>query len=315
MAVNVWSAAGAGNWSAGGNWSLGHAPQAGEDVLFDNTSVQNCTVDVADFLTILGDLTVADTYTGTVSAAAAKVFVVGGDVYLGTGVTWSWNTAATLRLKPVGAQTIETNGNGGHTITGVAGAGGSMQLVDALNMTTCNMTGFPWDQNGQDIIASGNLSITAAGCTWDGDISCSGMFVSLNSSNVTGSLTLSSTASITVSGSVTVARLILSAGETYTIWSGANVLTIGSYTAGDWDGATLQGNAGFDWNMSAPAGMVVSNMAVADSNNSGAAIDASDGTNTDNGDNTGWNFVAPAPPATASTPKQSKCSIGIGIGI
>jgi len=313
MAVNVWSAAGAGNWSAGGNWSLGHAPQAGEDVLFDNTSVADCTNDVAAGA-YLGSFTIADTYTGTFDLNS-KTMRCTGNVYLGTGCTLTGHGTAQFELKPTLASTLTTNGNSMPFF--YSGGGANMSLVDdctviGIGNVTYNSGGL--DLNGQTLTCA-SFSNRTANSVLNGDINCSGASVTLDNSDITGTLTMLSTASLALLSSLSIARLILSAGETYTIVAAPSVLTIGSYTAGDWDGATLQGSAGTDWNMSAPAGMVVSNMAVADSNNSGAAIDASDGTNTDNGDNTGWNFVAPAPPATASTPKQSKCSIGIGIGI
>jgi len=63
--------------------------------------------------------------------------------------------------------------------------------------------------------------------------------------------------------------------------------------------------------------MVVSNMTVTDINNSGAEIDASDGTNTDGGGNTGWNFTAPVPPTpgSAATHRPSRGSLSMGMSL
>ncbi len=63
MAERVWSASGAGSASTAGNWSGGSAPTSSDTVVFNNTSVENCTWDV----TAVSTITVASTYTGVIT--------------------------------------------------------------------------------------------------------------------------------------------------------------------------------------------------------------------------------------------------------
>ena len=74
MATNTWSAAANGVWSADGNWSLGHAPLAAEDIVFDITSVKNCTVDVSSSV---ASLTISVAYTGVWDMTGYAMTVAG----------------------------------------------------------------------------------------------------------------------------------------------------------------------------------------------------------------------------------------------
>jgi len=65
MPTNKWSAADHGVWSAAGNWSLGHEPIAGEDIVFDATSIKNCTLD--EDTQTLKSFSMAAGYSGTVN--------------------------------------------------------------------------------------------------------------------------------------------------------------------------------------------------------------------------------------------------------
>lgn len=76
MATNTWIASSAGNASTDANWSLGHAPLTGEDVVFDGTSVNNCLWDIAATTAVPNSITLAAGYTGTVTQ---------GDVDIGIG--------------------------------------------------------------------------------------------------------------------------------------------------------------------------------------------------------------------------------------
>jgi fibronectin-binding autotransporter adhesin len=94
---NYWR--GTGNWSTATNWSLGHAPLAGEDVEFDLMGAANCAVDLAN--NNLGAMTLAAGYTGTVVfltkfpaqggftnlAIAGDVTVLGGALSHGANTT------------------------------------------------------------------------------------------------------------------------------------------------------------------------------------------------------------------------------------
>jgi hypothetical protein len=74
MATNTWSAAANGVWSADGNWSLGHAPLAAEDIVFDVTSVKNCTVDVSPSV---ASLTISVAYTGVWDMTGQTMTIAG----------------------------------------------------------------------------------------------------------------------------------------------------------------------------------------------------------------------------------------------
>lgn len=63
MAERVWSASSAGAASTAGNWSGGSAPTSSDTVVFNDTSVENCTWDV----TAVSTITVASTYTGVIT--------------------------------------------------------------------------------------------------------------------------------------------------------------------------------------------------------------------------------------------------------
>ena len=87
MATNTWSRAGsAGVWSTDADWSLGHKPAAGEDIVFDATSVQNCTVDEAT--AALGTFTIAAAYTGTYNDGG-KAHTIAGTVSITPGGTFT----------------------------------------------------------------------------------------------------------------------------------------------------------------------------------------------------------------------------------
>lgn len=62
MAIKTWAAGAAGNWNVAGNWDPASVPEAGDDVVFDATSVHKCTLDVA--APALASLTASAAYTG-----------------------------------------------------------------------------------------------------------------------------------------------------------------------------------------------------------------------------------------------------------
>jgi autotransporter-associated beta strand protein len=116
---NYW--VGSGNWSAATNWSLGHAPQAGEDVEFNFSSLANCTVD--SVTNTLGSLTLSAGYAGTVTVQTKYAgqgsftnLAIAGDCTIHGGtVTHLANTGLStasdcLRLTIGGNLTIGTNG-------------------------------------------------------------------------------------------------------------------------------------------------------------------------------------------------------------
>lgn len=123
------------------------------------------------------------------------------------------------------------------------------------------------------------------------------------------------------SGDITVAANVSSrlrtavAGSTITWNTGANTWTVPAYAANDWgalagaDVAWRSSAPGVQYNISAPAAVVVYNMNPQDCNNSGAAnIDATDVSNLDGGNNNGWDF----PPVIGTPASQVSNRFGIG---
>jgi hypothetical protein len=84
MPNNIWSAAGVGNWSTNGNWSLGVAPVLADDVIFNNTSVQNCTIDVSP---TVNSITFAANYSGNWTAVGQTMTCTLGFSHDGTGTS------------------------------------------------------------------------------------------------------------------------------------------------------------------------------------------------------------------------------------
>jgi hypothetical protein len=106
---NVWSALGPGNWSANGNWSLGVAPVLADDVIFNATSVQNCTIDVSPSV---NSITFAAAYSGNWTAVGQTMTCTLGFSHDGTGTSHFGNgltcngNASTLHIGAgVGAAT------------------------------------------------------------------------------------------------------------------------------------------------------------------------------------------------------------------
>ena len=95
--VNIWSAPSNGNWNTVGNWSLGHVPTSGETVLFNGTSIKNCTFDVSPTVTnfyIEGSYSGAMTLAGQILTLSGNFIHYGqGTVNFGNGITMNGNTS------------------------------------------------------------------------------------------------------------------------------------------------------------------------------------------------------------------------------
>lgn len=99
MPTNTWVASSAGLASNPANWSLGRAPITSDDVVFDGTSVNNCSWDVAGRFAV----SLLTGYSGTVSITVNGVELDDTTVAAGTirgdtfsrGVTWHGNVTQT----------------------------------------------------------------------------------------------------------------------------------------------------------------------------------------------------------------------------
>ena len=329
MADNTWSAVGADNWSTDAAWSLGHKPQAGEDVIFDATSVQNCSVDGSTEL--LGSLTFAEAYTGTVSHTSGNSLKSSGTVHFSSAMTYTAGSGL-VQITAAAPCTITYNGQ----VIGQMQFQASAHAVTLVDALTCAGIATPGtvNQNGQTIsVVAAIILDSAAGSVFDGTIisaSYINCYVTVTGTfqpatklylqaapDVSGATAqLAADGLIQAQASKTIGRIIAPVGAWEIKATGGNVLTIGSYTATEWDGSTLTSETGgVSADIVAPAGMVVSGMTVTDINNGGAEIDASDGTNTDGGGNTGWNFTGGGATGSSVARQKSSTSVGIGIGV
>lgn len=145
MATFVWTAAVAGNWSTGANWSVAGVPQAApptaaDDVLFGSgvgATNSNCTITAASVCRSMidtgytgtksgsGDLTVGDGSGGAVTLAA-------GATYSGT---WTMKFAATSDNAGAGWP-VTSNGKTFPGTILVAGVGGKWTCQDAPTWTS-----------------------------------------------------------------------------------------------------------------------------------------------------------------------------------
>jgi len=82
MAQNIWSSLASTDGNLAANWSLGHVPQAGDDLLFDATSVINCT-----FTASVGvqTITIAAAYSGNWNQGTQAITTSGSILIDGTG--------------------------------------------------------------------------------------------------------------------------------------------------------------------------------------------------------------------------------------
>lgn len=99
-------------------------------------------------------------------------------------------------------------------------------------------------------------------------------------------------------GTRTINRLGLTSGQKYFMTAGAPILTVNTYTAADWDGASFYSTGA--WGLKMVPSATVNNVYVEYSDNStGTEINATAGTNTDGGNNINWLFTSYTPPAVS----------------
>jgi len=89
LAVNTWIATGAGNWGDIGNWSLGHVPTNTETATFDNTSDNNCNINVT--VDCYG-INITSGYDGTVAQGNVDMAVGLGDFLIAGGTFTAYVT-------------------------------------------------------------------------------------------------------------------------------------------------------------------------------------------------------------------------------
>lgn len=112
MSTVTWIASEAGVASDGANWSGGIAPQTGDDVIFDATSVNNCLWDLDASIVTVNSFTLATGYTGTVTQGDVDIGIGAGG-YLQEDGTFTGNAAKAIYcagdfIRKSGLITIET---------------------------------------------------------------------------------------------------------------------------------------------------------------------------------------------------------------
>jgi len=246
MPTNTWIAAEAGNASVDGNWSLGHAPTTGEDVVFDGTSVNNCSWNVT---ASIGSLTLDTGYSGVVTQACEVTISGDCDIVAGT------LTGDDTNDFNVGGNFTKTGGviTGSVLILAMSGANKSLKVnasttfdtLKFLNNITlhastaqCNANKIQVDSDCTLTIPSGRLLLylIAAGSTFsnsgtitgDGTLNvyAYGGSASLNTGTITvasfifstsGSSTANTTITLTANVSTTSSMAISSSHATYTM--------------------------------------------------------------------------------------------------
>lgn len=217
MATNTWSAAGAGNWSTAGNWSLGHKPAAGEDVVLDATSVFACTLNESS-VAFLASFTVANAYTGTFTMNAYCYLFSTGSVSFGTGCTVAAAATSVVSTSGAGTKFLTTNGAVLGALAHAAGAAG-LTLQNALTLSGTLTVSSTFAQNGKTISCAVLVSNTAL-ATYDAAVTVAGSVSFVTAAPVSFPTTLTMTATgylAVVAGSVLNAVVIDAGAGTVTL--------------------------------------------------------------------------------------------------
>jgi hypothetical protein len=95
MATKTWAASGSSSWNTAGNWSPSGVPGSSDDVVFDGTSTQACTCDVA---IDIASLSVGSGYSGKLDFADSSYsHAISGDITLaGTGEVDLGNSTSSI---------------------------------------------------------------------------------------------------------------------------------------------------------------------------------------------------------------------------
>jgi hypothetical protein len=291
--------------AATGGFNYGSSSASGTVVYYFGASTISCGA-VNASVNNSGSITVNNqtslwSVNGSYTALSAATYVVGSSLHTITntstitsnGKTWAYDLTFNASAKTIQLADALTCHDLTHTAGNFNQAGYAMSIASGtFNSGGTNTINAAWMVSGNWTWgASSAATITSSTFTFTGNTT-----VTTNGKTFTFSTFQGNAIFV---GSTTFARLKITAGKTYTFAAGSTY-TVTAFTAGDWSGTagnaiTMQSSStGSQWNLVAPASVTVSYVSVIDSNNSGTSITASDGTNTNNGNNVGWVFFVSA---------------------
>ena len=229
MATRTWSAAVDGVASLGANWSGATAPTTGDSVIFDGTSIKNCTWDIT---ANMGDVTVNSAYTGTVTQTSAfnVTDATGTRIFTFNGGVWNSNG------QTVSVRQFDASGTATKTLSCGASAwtcgtllnlsGSSLTFTPSTSVFTMNNAG----------TLTPHASTAFAGLTLDG--TNGGTLTLGNNVTITGTFTMQN--SVTIAGNFIIhAQGNISRDNTTASISGSPTLTIDGGANQTWsDNAT-----------------------------------------------------------------------------
>ena len=219
----------------------------------------------------IGDWVFDDLEGGLTVNLESSYWYIGGSVDFATNVTGSFTfnaDSAVWEFTGSGAETLEPDGKTMPDII-VNKSGNGLTLSSALTCGDLTLTDGTFN--------TGNYAVT-----------CVDLAVNTSDTKTFGTSVWTASGNGTYSVDVTFQRLILSSATTHT-FTGGITFTLTSYTSGDWNGTNLVQAGSGQWDFVNPASMTVTGIDVEYSNASNT-IDATDPSNTDSGNNTGWNF-------------------------
>lgn len=280
----------ANNWAftSGGSGGAG-VPGGGNRVALDGNSTDSCILSANSACSTI-IVTTGFTYnfnmnsnTFTIDSTATFNSDGTGDLNINDALTVSdynltvgtWNavraTSGTITIDGGNASTVTSNSNALGAIT-VDKSGSGVTLGDALDAVSLDMDDGNFDFNGQTVTLSGKFDWTSA-----------------DALTADALLTIDANALVRADGE-TLNRIKFNSNPTIT-WQASESVSITNYTATDWDGATfVSSTPTTQASINLGAAATVSNMTVTDNDNNGTRINAYNGTNTDGGNNTGWDF-------------------------
>lgn len=236
----IWTGAGAdNNWSTGGNWDTGSAPNAGTTAIFNGSTGlnpnKNCTITLGanctDFILTgySGTITFTNTLTVNMTATAGNITLsaaIGFSMVGPNGISYVINVTATTR-------TITSNGYSFSLPFAISVLGGST-LALADNFQVSNFTG-------------ANVSINGPGeFRVSGDWSSGAFGTALKVLNGTGTMNTNSTARNLVINAPGFTRTFLGSItiQTSLLWTAGTVVTTGSTFIGNDLASVSMGGAG-----------------------------------------------------------------------